>query len=543
MNGAQILVKCLEQQGVSSIFGYPGAAIAPFYDALRSSNIRHILVRDEKNAGHAASGYSRASGEVGVCCTTSGPGAVNLLTALATAYMDSVPLLAITGQVRTDLIGRDVFQEADITGACEPFIKYSYLCKEVQDLPRIVREAFHIASTGRPGPVLIDLPVDVQTSEYDGEFEYPQKVNIVGYKPRVQGHALQIKRAVDALSQSQRPVLVAGGGVVSAQARIELIKLAERIDVPVVSTLMGVGIMPTEHRLYRGMLGTHGSECANESIAQADLVVLCGARVGDRSVAAPNQIAERAKIIHIDIDPAEIGKNLHADIPIVGDIRSVLLALCQQCEELKHEEWNGRLDALRRVFQAMPQSGEIMPDVFLRRLSECVSARCKAVLVADVGRNQIWAANSFRFVGGRFLTTGGMGTMGYSLPAAIGAKLAKPERSVIAVCGDGSFMMMMAELSTAVQHDIPVGLIIFNNSSLGMIREIQDKNYDSNYFGCDMPNVDYIAVAKALGADGCSIDDCSQIDDAIDAMLSSERAFVLEVRVSKDISSLEGGAR
>ena len=340
MTGAQVVLECLKQEGVSVVFGYPGATIAPFYDALaQDGSIRHILVRQEQNAGHAASGYSRASGKVGVCCTTSGPGATNLITGLATAYMDSIPMVALTGQVRSDLLGRDVFQEADITGACEPFTKHSYLATDTQELPTIIKEAFHIAATGRPGPVLIDLPQDTLEREFQGDFVYPDSVDIIGYKPRTKGHPLQMKRALEAIGQAERPVICAGGGVVSAQSRRELLKFAEKLDIPVVSTLMGVGMMPTEHPLYMGMLGTHGIYSANYAIHHADLVILCGARVGDRAMSRPDQIAQKAQIIHIDIDPAEIGKNMKADIPIVGDIRLVLRSITEKCDEMHHDGW------------------------------------------------------------------------------------------------------------------------------------------------------------------------------------------------------------
>ena len=328
VNGAQIMVKCLEKEGVKVVFGYPGAAICPFYDELYQSEIHHILVRQEQNAGHAASGYARASGKPGVCIATSGPGATNLITGLATAYMDSIPIIAITGQVRSDLLGRDVFQEVDITGACEPFTKHSYLVKNTADLPRVFKEAFHIAATGRPGPVLIDIPIDIQQNE-TSEFHYPEKAEIIGYKPRSSGHPLQIKRAAAALKESKRPLICSGGGVLSSGTKLKLLAFAEKTGIPVVSTMMGIGVMPSEHPLYLGMLGSHGKACANKAIHQADCIILCGARVGDRAVASPDQIAEKATIIHIDIDPAEIGKNMKAHIPIVGDMNLSLIHISE----------------------------------------------------------------------------------------------------------------------------------------------------------------------------------------------------------------------
>ena len=541
MTGAQIILECLKQEGVSVVFGYPGATIAPFYDALALDGaIKHVLVRQEQNAGHAASGYSRASGKVGVCCTTSGPGATNLITALATAYMDSIPMVALTGQVRSDLLGRDVFQEADITGACEPFTKHSYLATNTQELPRIIKEAFHIAATGRPGPVLIDLPQDTLEREFQGEFVYPESVDIIGYKPRTKGHPIQMKRALDAIARAERPIICAGGGVVSAKARRELIKFAEKLDIPVVSTLMGVGMMPTEHPLYMGMLGTHGIYSANYAIHHADLVILCGARVGDRAMAKPDQVAKKAEIIHIDIDPAEIGKNMKADIPIVGDIRLVLKSITEKCEEFSHKDWVDDLKQKKEehtpVFNSIP--GQVDPRNFMRTLSEEVSKRSKAILVADVGENQIWSANNFAFKGGRFLTSGGLGTMGYSLGAALGAKIAKPERQVFAVCGDGAFQMMMCELATLVQHDIPVKVVIMQNNRLGMVRELQDKLYDGRYSGVMLDgSPDFVMLAKAYGIESERIEDDSDVISAIDRMLSSSKPYVLVCRVAEDIPS------
>ena len=502
--------------------------------------IRHVLVRQEQNAGHAASGYSRASGKVGVCVTTSGPGATNLITGLATAYMDSIPMVALTGQVRSDLLGRDVFQEADITGACEPFTKHSYLATDTQELPRIIKEAFHIASTGRPGPVLIDLPQDTLEREFQGEFVYPDSVDIIGYKPRTKGHPLQMKRALDAIARAERPIICAGGGVVSAKARRELIKFAEKLDIPVVSTLMGVGMMPTEHPLYMGMLGTHGIYSANYAIHHADLVILCGARVGDRAMAKADQIAKKAEIIHIDIDPAEIGKNMKADIPIVGDIRLVLKSITEKCEEFSHQDW---VDDLRQkkeehtpTFPSIP--GQVDPRNFMRTLSDEVSRRSKAILVADVGENQIWSANNFAFKGGRFLTSGGLGTMGYSLGAALGAKIAKPERQVFAVCGDGSFQMMMCELATLVQHGISVKVVIMQNNRLGMVRELQDKLYDGRYSGVMLDgSPDFVRLAQAYGIASERIEDDSDVNAAIDRMLSCDAPYVLVCRVAEDIPS------
>ncbi len=549
MNGAKTCLECLIKEGVKYIFGYPGAAIAPFYDALREcSSVRHILVRNEQNAGHAASGYARASGRVGVCCTTSGPGALNLMPALATAYMDSIPLVAITGQVSTEYIGRDVFQEADITGACEPFTKYSYLVKKVSELPKIIKEAFYIASTGRPGPVLIDLPIDVQLAELSGKLCYPDSVDIIGYKPRTKGHPLQIDRAVEAIAQSKRPLICAGGGVVSAEARKELSTLSEKLSIPVVSTLMGVGILPSEDKLYLGMLGSHGKAAANRAVSGADLLILCGARVGDRSLAAPDQTAKHARIIHIDIDTVEIGKNMPADIPIVGDVRLVLKELAAKSAPLDHTEWIEQteewkaLDQENRVIE--PDGLYVEPNAFMRTLSAVVNRTGKAVLVADVGQNQMWAANSFNFSGGRFLTSGGMGTMGYSVPAAMGAKLAKPSRWVIAVCGDGSFQMMLPELSTIAAENIPIKIIIMRNGVLGMVRELQDDSYDGRRFCVQLDGYpDVVELAHSYGIDAMRLSKNEDSERAIEWLLSEKKAAVLECVISPECDSRSGKTR
>ncbi len=536
ISGAEIMIKCLEMEGVKVVFGYPGAAICPFYDVLLNSGIKHVLVRQEQNAGHAASGYARISGRPGVCVATSGPGATNLVTAIASAYMDSIPMIAITGQVQSELIGRDVFQEADITGACEPFTKHSYLVKKTEDLPRIFREAFHIASTGRPGPVLIDIPVDIQTNKI-AEFEYPQSVDIIGYKPSVKGNGLQIKRACESLAQSQRPVICAGGGVFASKAENELLEFARKADIPVVSTLMGVGAMPSDDPLYLGMLGTHGVKAANEAISSADLLILCGARVGDRSMASPNQVAKRTKIIHIDVDPAEIGKNMPAMIPIVGDLRLVLEQMMERIEPAEHTLWKEKCFSYKKEIDISARQGFINPKAFMKLLSEKV--RDDAVLVADVGQNQIWSANCFKVKQGRFLTSGGMGTMGYSVPASVGAWFAAPERQVIAVCGDGSFQMQMMELGTIMQHGVKSKIIVMVNNKLGMVRELQDKNFGGRQSGVDLSgSPDFNKLAEAYGINHMLLSDMAEAEEAIDRMLSYDGPFLLECRVDPAENSM-----
>lgn len=536
LSGAQAMVQCLEKEGVSVVFGYPGAAICPFYDALLDSNVRHILVRQEQNAGHAASGYARASGKVGVCVVTSGPGATNLITAIASAYMDSIPMVAITGQVRSDLLGRDVFQEADITGAVEPFIKQTYLVKDTNEIPRVFREAFHIASTGRPGPVLIDIPVDIQTNLLSGEFVYPEKVDIIGYKPKTMGNPLQIKRAVDLLREAKRPVMVAGGGVLMCHAEKALRAFAEKLNIPVVSTMMGIGVMPSRHRLYYGMLGTHGMKPANRAIHQADVLVIIGARVGDRAVAAPGQVSERSKIIHIDIDPAEIGKNLKTTVPLVCDAKNAIAAMSEQADFQCPQGWvdavdNWRSQYYEKLEEQESPAGFVDPRRFMQELSAMAAEN--AILVADVGQNQIWSANHYEIKKGKFLTSGGMGTMGYSLPAAEGAKVACPSKQVFAVCGDGSFQMQMMELATMVQHQISVKIVIMRNGRLGMVRELQDKQYDGRLSGIMLDgSPDFITLASAYGIRGRSISENGDIRQAIADMLVCNGPYVLECAVS-----------
>ena len=539
ISGAEIMVKCLEAEGVSVVFGYPGAAICPFYDKIYDSGIKHILVRQEQNAAHAASGYARCSGRPGVCVATSGPGATNLITGIATAYTDSIPMIAITGQVRTDLLGRDVFQEADITGACEPFVKHSYLVNKTEDLPRVFKEAFHIASTGRQGPVLIDIPMDIQENEIE-EFVYPEKVNIIGYKPNTKGHAIQIKRAVEAISKSKRPLIVAGGGVLSSGIKLKFQDFADKTKIPVISTMMGIGVMPSEHEMYLGMLGTHGKAVANRALHEADLVMVCGARLGDRAVAAPHQMSENTTVIHIDIDPAEIGKNVKTEIPIVGDMRNVMNMLIDSIGDFTvPQEWSETVKTWKKDLYKTPPvfDGFVEPRTLVGNLSAMF--RSKAILVADVGQNQIWCANNFRIREGRFLTTGGMGTMGYSIPAAVGAKFARPTRDVIVICGDGSFQMSMNELATIAGNNLNIKIIIMRNSRLGMVRELQDKNYGGRHSATILQgDPDFLKIAEAYGIDHAEASSNEEAENIIKGIVKSDRPFILVCNVYPDTPSI-----
>lgn len=540
ISGAEIMVKCLESENVEYIFGYPGAAICPFYDSLINSDIKHILVRQEQNAVHAASGYARSIGKPGVCVATSGPGATNLITGIATAYTDSIPIIAITGQVRSDLLGRDVFQEADITGACEPFVKHSYLVSKTEDLPRVFKEAFHIATTGRPGPVLIDIPIDIQQNEIKS-FQYPESAEIPGYKPNTSGHAIQIKKAAELIKSSVRPVICAGGGVLSSGVKLKLVSFAESTGIPVVSTMMGIGVMPSDHELYLGMLGSHGKRAANRAIHEADLIIVCGARLGDRAVAAPDQVSERSKIIHIDIDPAEIGKNIKTTIPIVGDMKNVMRKLVAEVGDyhVPHmwadttQRWKTELFRTPKQFE-----GFVEPRSFVAKLSSMLPN--KAILVADVGQNQIWCANNFKIKEGRFLTTGGMGTMGYSIPAAVGAKLARPEREVVVICGDGSFQMGMNELGTIAQNHLNIKIIVMRNTRLGMVRELQKNLYGSRYTATflDEETPDFMKIAQAYNIPSATVSSNEEAEKIAEEMLKVNGSYMLVCNVNPETPSI-----
>ncbi|MBQ7744479.1 MAG: biosynthetic-type acetolactate synthase large subunit [Ruminococcus sp.] len=539
ISGAEIMVKCLEAEGVEVVFGYPGATICPFYDKIYDSQIKHILVRQEQNAAHMASGYARCSNKPGVCVATSGPGATNLITGIATAYTDSIPLIAITGQVRSDLLGRDVFQEADITGACEPFVKHSYIVKKTEDLPRVFKEAFYIASTGRKGPVLIDIPMDIQINELES-FEYPESVNIIGYKPNTKGHTIQVRRAVEAIKNSKRPVIVSGGGVLLSGVKPKFRKFAEKTSIPVISTMMGIGVMPSEHELYLGMLGTHGKTVANRALHDADLVIVCGARLGDRAVASPHQMSENTLVIHIDIDPAEIGKNVKTEIPIVGDMKNVMNMLIENIGDyVVPNQWQETVKTWKKDFLRVPPvfDGFVEPRTLIAHLSSML--RSKAILVADVGQNQIWCANNFRIRDGRFLTTGGMGTMGYSIPAAVGAKFARPNRDVVVVCGDGSFQMSMNELATIRGNDLGIKIIIMRNHRLGMVRELQDNYYDCRHSATVLQgDPDFLKIAEAYGIDHAEVSSNAEAEEILKNVVKSDKPFILVCNVYPDTPSI-----
>ena len=494
MKVADAIVKGLKEEKVTTVFGYPGAAIMPLYESLRTTDIHHVLVRQEQAAGHSASGYARVTGEVGVCVVTSGPGATNIVTGIATAYMDSVPLVIMTGQVKSHLIGKDVFQEVDITGATEPFVKHSYLVKEATQIPRIIKEAFYIARTGRPGPVLIDLPADILEEQID--YNPPKEINIRGYKLTQQGHIGQIKRAIKVLEQSKRPLICVGGGIQLAKAEKELRKLIDLIRIPVVHTLMGTGNMPTKSPYNVGMVGSHGFNHANKAVEKADTILFIGTRIADRSM-APDVFAENAQIIHVDVDPAEISKNAYATIPVVGNAKHILEQMIEIAQPLDTKEWLEEIGSEKEIKEEEHlYEGAVNPKLVMRQLSKMLPD--DAVITGDVGQNQMWTARHVEMKGTRrFLTSGGLGTMGYSLPCGIGVSMADQNRRVVSVMGDGSFQMSFSELGTLMQEGIKPLIIVFNNSKLGMVHEMQYKNYNKEY-GVDLRgNPDFTVIAKA----------------------------------------------
>mgnify|MGYP001010564233 CR=1 FL=1 len=527
MKVAEAIVKYLEKENVRVVFGYPGATVVPLYEALRQSDIKHVLVRHEQAAGHSASGYARADGSVGVCIATSGPGATNLITAIATAYMDSIPLVVITGQVKSNLIGKDVFQEADIRGATDSFTKHNYLLEKAEDIPRIIKEAFFIAKTGRPGPVLIDIPLNLQNEMIDAN--YPEEVSIRGYKPTVSGHKGQIKKALDALKTCERPLICVGGGVISSNAKAELEEFINKSRIPVVHTLMGKDGINQDNDYYIGLIGSHGFPYANKAISKADILILLGTRIADRATAGSN-FARNAEIIHIDIDPAEIGKNLGPTIPVVGDLKNILMEMNKAVEAVESQNWLDELNKLKNEHKVtVSREGLASAKVILDILTDITDDN--VILTADVGQNQIWSARNFKITGSRnFFTSGGLGTMGYSIPAAVGAKLAAPHRTVIAVMGDGGFQMSMFELGTIAENNIKLIILLFNNSGLGMVREIQKNTYGTgNYHGVNINhNPDFVKIAEAYGLKGRKVYSNEEFEKTYREAEGSNKTFLIE---------------
>jgi acetolactate synthase-1/2/3 large subunit len=532
LTGAQILIECLEREGVDVIFGYPGGQVIPIFDALYDARIKNILVRHEQGAAHAADGYARSTGKTGVCLATSGPGATNLVTGIATAYMDSVPMVAITGQVPTFLLGCDSFQEADITGITLPITKHNYLVKDLKDLPRMMKEAFHIANTGRPGPVLIDLPKDltVQTAK----FEYPETVDLPGYKPNYIGNARQVKDAAEAIRKAARPLLYVGGGAVISGAHQELRRLAESMEIPVTTTLMGITAFPGNHPLSLGMLGMHGTAYANFAACETDLIIAVGARFDDRVTGNLETFAPKATVIHIDIDPAEIGKNIAVDIPIVGDVKNVLEMLIERTTPHSNPEWLQQIDEWKRTYPLKYDQDGLKPQRVIEELSRLTKGN--AIICTEVGQHQMWAAQYYQFTKPRSLvTSGGLGTMGFGFPASIGAQVAHPDRLVVNIAGDGSFQMNIQELGTAVAHNIPVKVIIFNNFYLGMVRQWQEFFFNSRYSGTVLEsNPDFVKIAEAYGAAGFRIETVAELPVILKQALETPGPVVVDCRVERE---------
>ena len=525
LTGAKAMVKSLESQGVEVIFGLPGGAALPIYDELPKSKIKHILTRHEQGAAHMADGYARASGKVGVCLATSGPGATNLVTGLATAYMDSSAVVAITGQVPRSMIGNDAFQEVDITGITIPITKHNYLVKEAADLPHIIEQAFFLASTGRKGPVLIDIPRDVQLEDFSPD--RVKRAPLEGYNPTIEGHPRQITKAAQLVKSAQKPLLITGGGVFHSDSSEDLQNLAEKADIPVVNTLTGKSTFPNSHELYFGMLGYHGRVVANSAVSEADVIVAVGVRFGDRTTGPLATFAKQAKLIHIDIDPAEISKNVPSYLPIVGDAKNILSQLGELLPEMKHRDWISHLKEISKAHPLPAKMVGVSTPNILRILQEIVK---DPVFVTDVGKHQMFAAHYISVESPRsFITSGGLGTMGFGVPAAIGVKVARPDRTVIDIAGDGSFMMTCNQIATAVQYNIPICVLIMNDYCLGMIHQLQDVFYGKRYEACNFDkNVDYAKLAESMGAVGIRVTEEKQIKGAIEKGLSCGKPCVVD---------------
>ncbi|MDD3363527.1 MAG: biosynthetic-type acetolactate synthase large subunit [Syntrophomonas sp.] len=538
MKGAEILLHCLQKEGVDVIFGYPGGQALPIYDALYDSPIQHILVRHEQGAAHAADGYARASGKTGVCLATSGPGATNLVTGIATAYMDSVPMVVLTGQVGSSFIGTDAFQEADIIGITLPITKHSYMVERTEDVARLVKEAFHIAGTNRPGPVVLDLPRDVMDRVIDFE-DNNEEVNIRGYRVMKGVNNGQIIAAAEMINRAERPVIYAGGGIIISGAAVELKEMAEKAKIPVTTTLMGMGAFPGMNYLALGMLGMHGTRYANYAISECDVLIAVGVRFDDRVTAKLEHFAPNASIIHIDIDAAEIGKNVDIDVPIVGDVKEALQALIprlQSREELS--EWHQTISRWKAEFPlryGKSSEGRIMPQHVIEKIYELTQG--EAIITTEVGQHQMWAAQYCQYKNPRtFLTSGGLGTMGYGFPAAIGAKIARPDMTVIDIAGDGSIQMNIQELGTAVQYKVPVIICILNNQYLGMVRQWQGLFYNGRYSYTDMTHQpDFVKLAEAYGAVGMRITRNEDVESALqEALQIKDRPVLMDFWVERE---------
>ncbi len=547
LTGAQIVVQSLVNEGVTHLFGIPGGCNLPIFDALYGSPVKLILTRHEQGASHMADGFSRSTGKVGVCIATSGPGATNLVTGLATAYMDSIPMVAITGQVASDKIGSDAFQEADATGVMRPVTKHNYMIKDVADLPRVMREAFHIARTGRPGPVHIDIPVDIQRAST--AFEWPASVNLRSYKPKMVGHPKQIQKAADLLNSAEKPLLYVGGGAILSGATQELIQLAEKADIPVVHTLMANGAFPFVHPNYVGVLGMHGKYSANTAMQNCDVLLSAGARFDDRVTGKLSTFSQQSKKIHIDIDPSNIGKTVAVEVPLVGDLKAILKELGESVKSAKHPAWRKQIQEWedKHPFVIKPSEGTLQPQFLIQELHKATNGQ--AIIATGVGQHQMWAMQWYPCLSPKnFLTSGGLGTMGYGYPAALGAKFANPDKPVICIDGDGSFQMTMSEMATSVTEGAKVIVIIINNYFLGMVRQWQELFYKERYSGSNLVDrtkkdiqmsglsyiPDFVKFASAYGVKAKRIFKNEEVADVIKEALASNESFVIEAMISPE---------
>ncbi|MEW6609346.1 MAG: biosynthetic-type acetolactate synthase large subunit [bacterium] len=534
LSGAQILIESLIKEGVEVIFGYQGGSVLPVFDVLFDAPIKFIMVRHEQGAAHAADGYARSTGKVGVCLATSGPGATNLVTGIATAYMDSIPIVALTGQVPTPMIGNDAFQEADIVGITRPITKHNYLVKKTSELARIVKEAFLIASTGRPGPVLIDLPKDVSTAT--SEYKHLEKIEIRGYNPTYSGHPGQIKKAAELIEKAKKPVIYAGGGIISSGADKELLELAEKTSIPVTTTLMGIGGFPGTHPLFLGMLGMHGTKYANFAMVETDLIIAIGARFDDRITGKLDEFAPNATIIHIDIDPASISKNIPAHLPIVGDVRCVLKELNKIVQPPTIEPWLKQINKWKEKHPLVYKKGDskLRPQFIIEEI--CKVTNGKAIITTEVGQNQMWAAQYYKCDYPRhFLSSGGLGTMGYGFPAAIGAQVGNPDKIVFDIAGDGSIQMNIQELATAIQYKLPVNVAILNNQYLGMVRQWQELFYNKRYAQTSLAiSPDFVKLAQAYGAEGIRVTEEKDVRKALEQAIASPKPVLIDFRIVEE---------
>ena len=534
LSGAQILCESLIKEGVEVMFGIPGGAVIPFYDVLPDfPQLRHILCRHEQGAAHAAEGYARASGKVGVCIATSGPGGTNLVTGIASAYLDSAPMVALTGQVARPFIGKDAFQEIDITGITLPITKHNFVVTAAADMAKTVKEALHIACTGRPGPVLIDVPRDVFIEE--AEFRHPERVHLRGYKPTVQGHPAQVKKAASLIGEAERPVIIAGRGVLISGASPELKELAEKAQIPVITTLLGISSFPESHVLSLGMLGMHGMAHANMAVSEADVLVAIGMRFDDRATAKVSSFAPHAKVIHIDVDPAEIGKNVKVDVPIVGDVKPVLQALNKVVVSGTHGDWVSQIEEWRREHPstAIRETESLLPQYVVRQIYEVTQG--DAIVVSGVGQNQMWAAQYFEYNRpNTWISAGGLGPMGFELPAAMGAKVACPGETVWCIAGDGGFQMTLQELATIDQENLGVKIAILNNQHLGMVRQWQEMFYERRYVATPLSGPDFVKLADAYGIAGLRVTDRMMVTSAVQAAMDHDGPFLIDFQVEPE---------